>query len=142
MDMGCDGGHTYHACSSSFQPPSNGARDWSQGPPKQDAIMIIAYFKAYFNSIDPKRQRVFEARCKDQNTPGAICRVPDQISMPDPLAPKADQSPNTDTGASFFSTMKNHGTGQIVHSRASSSIMRTSWTLTIAAGGLLLAQIL
>lgn len=55
---------------------SNGNPLWSGGPPEQDAITTVEYFKGYFNSSDQKRQDDWEKRCSDPKKENATCVVP------------------------------------------------------------------
>ncbi|KAL8694710.1 MAG: hypothetical protein Q9224_003519 [Gallowayella concinna] len=45
---------------------------WTMGPPKQDALMTVAYVKAYFNTTATATE------CVDPEADGAICQVPEQ----------------------------------------------------------------
>lgn len=56
---------------------SNGDPKWSGGPPAEDAVVTLSYFKGYFNSSLDARQTHWEKRCKDPSAPDAICAVPD-----------------------------------------------------------------
>ncbi|KAL8811932.1 MAG: hypothetical protein Q9223_007416 [Gallowayella weberi] len=51
---------------------SNGNAGWTQGPPKQDALMTVAYVKAYFNTT------ATASPCVNPKADGAVCEVPDQ----------------------------------------------------------------
>ena len=56
---------------------SNGNPQWSGGPPKADAPLLIRYVKAYFNSTDPKRTQDWSERCKKAKTQEAsVCKIP------------------------------------------------------------------
>ncbi|KAF4553856.1 putative glycosyl hydrolases family 16 protein 6 [Elsinoe fawcettii] len=54
---------------------SNGDEKWSGGPPGEDAVVSVSYVKAYFNSSDESKRRVFESNC----VPGVgeVCAVQD-----------------------------------------------------------------
>lgn len=54
---------------------SNGFSEWSAGPPTQDALITVAYFRGYFNSTDPVRAQEFEARCGRGRDDGSVCNV-------------------------------------------------------------------
>lgn len=56
---------------------SNGFQGWSAGPPVQDALITVAYFRGYFNSTDPDRAKDFEARCGGGQGVGRVCDVRD-----------------------------------------------------------------
>ena len=56
---------------------SNGDPRWSGGPPEEDAITTISYFKAYFNTSSSLRQQDWEKRCKDPAADKATCAVPE-----------------------------------------------------------------
>jgi len=60
---------------------SNGNPDWSGGPPMEDAVMTVAYVKAYFNTTTSHDQPKLECREVHADT---ICVVPDQTSPPEP----------------------------------------------------------
>ena len=60
---------------------SNGNTGWSQGPPAQNAVMVVKYVKAYFNTTDDGRNEAFEEGCYLDRS-GAPCRVPDNGGMP------------------------------------------------------------
>lgn len=62
---------------------SNGNPLWSGGPPEDDAITTVEYFKGYFNSSDPKRQGDWEKRCTAAKKPNATCVVPAFTAAPD-----------------------------------------------------------
>lgn len=80
---------------------SNGDPRWSGGPPEDDAIVTIQYFKGYFNSSLDARQSGFKKRCKDPSAAKAICPVPE-----------IDQNP--DAKSFFFVEEKNMAKDQIV----------------------------
>ncbi len=80
---------------------SDGRKGWSEGPPAEDSLMTISYFKAYFNSTDTQRQRDYRTRCVDPSAPKAVCQVPDQTVAPDPALSKGYN------GTYFFSEQLN-----------------------------------
>jgi beta-glucanase (GH16 family) len=82
---------------------SNGDAAWSAGPPESDAVMTIAYIKAYFNSSDPARQAEYAARCASPNA-RSVCQIPDQRTPPDPAGPQGNQTAKT----YFFSQDPGH----------------------------------
>lgn len=55
---------------------SNGNPNWSGGPPKEKASLVIRYLKAYFNSTDPKRAQDWDGRCKNAKTETSVCKIP------------------------------------------------------------------
>lgn len=112
---------------------SNGAPGWSLGPPEQDAVMTVSYFKAYFNSSDPQRTDDFNGRCTDPNRPGAVCAVPNQVGAPNATAAGATNSTSQNgtaepalgqpTGAQtfFFSEQNNQTVNQTVYNASAPS---------------------
>lgn len=60
---------------------SNGNPEWSGGPPVEDAVMTVAYVKAYFNTTSS-----FDMPNPACGGPRAdtVCVVPDQTSPPEP----------------------------------------------------------
>ncbi|MCJ1252184.1 hypothetical protein MMC30_009424 [Trapelia coarctata] len=62
---------------------SNGNTGWSAGPPATDAAVTVEYFKGYFNSSSPERQRDWALRCTDISAPNATCAVPEMTVPPD-----------------------------------------------------------
>jgi beta-glucanase (GH16 family) len=85
---------------------SNGDPKWSGGPPEEDAIVTIQYFKGYFNSSLDARQSDFTKRCQDPSAARATCPVPEM-----------DQNP--DAKSFFFVNEKNMATDQIVSDNTS-----------------------
>jgi len=63
---------------------SNGNSDWSQGPPLVDAVLTVAYVKAYFNSSDPSRLSQYAPQCNNTLAAGKVCEVPGLTSPPTP----------------------------------------------------------
>lgn len=55
---------------------SNGNSLWSGGPPAQDAVLMVGYVKAYFNSTSSQRLQDWRSRCRDPNARKAICMIP------------------------------------------------------------------
>ena len=92
---------------------SNGNIGWSGGPPKSDAVMTISYFKAYFNSSEPGRQRDWQHRCTDINAASATCSVPDQTT-----------APPTDSSTFFFSQQANDTNNQTIFGKTTSQAPR------------------
>ncbi|KAF2104921.1 concanavalin A-like lectin/glucanase [Rhizodiscina lignyota] len=80
---------------------SNGNPNWSGGPPKEDAVMIVSYVKAYFNSTDSMRQKVYNDQCLSKyhghDRIDHVCQIPDQTVAPDPSA-------GNNTARTFFFT--------------------------------------
>lgn len=108
---------------------SNGAPGWSQGPPDEDAVLTVSYFKAYFNSSDPSRLSDYQGCCKDPSASRAICQVPDQKGPPDPKLTVGNQSnatgaANSSDGTYFFSSHSNQTKNQSVYQGADSSTTR------------------
>ncbi|KAL8850683.1 MAG: hypothetical protein Q9221_004402 [Calogaya cf. arnoldii] len=60
---------------------SHGQDGWELGPPKQDALMTVAYVKAYFNTLSPA------PKCVDPRAKDAICEVPNQLGPVSPGTP-------------------------------------------------------
>lgn len=112
---------------------SNGAPGWSLGPPEQDAVMTVSYFKAYFNSSNPQRTDDFNGRCMDPSRPGAVCVVPHQVGAPNGTATDASNSTSQSgtaeialgqsTGAKtfFFSEQNNQTVNQTVYNASAPS---------------------
>lgn len=59
---------------------SNGNPGWSMGPPEEEAVMQVVYFKAYFNSTDAERKDKYKKRCegklKSDEVTAQVCEVP------------------------------------------------------------------
>ncbi|KAJ5726594.1 uncharacterized protein N7483_007951 [Penicillium malachiteum] len=89
---------------------SNGASGWTQGPPEEDAIMTISYFKAYFNSSDSQRTSDYNNRCKEPSAPNAICVIPND--------------PGNNTSSYFFSQHTNMTSNQTVYTGETSGTGR------------------
>ncbi|KAF2225735.1 concanavalin A-like lectin/glucanase domain-containing protein [Elsinoe ampelina] len=74
---------------------SNGDEKWSGGPPERDSVVTVSYVKAYFNSSDEGRTRVFEGNC----VPGVgeMCEVkePDWEKGISPLGAGANETGRT-----------------------------------------------
>ncbi|KAL8744672.1 MAG: hypothetical protein Q9190_003094 [Brigantiaea leucoxantha] len=77
---------------------SNGDNGWTRGPPTENAVMSIAYVKAYFNSSsDAGATQRQLTDCKDPAAPNAVCEVPDMsgvldIEQPTRFFTKGDSS--------------------------------------------------
>ena len=81
---------------------SNGNTHWSFGPPAEDAVMTVAYVKAYFNTTDAVRVASLPPQCGTLDSAGhneALCQIPDQTTAPWPGGPFGNQ-----TGKTFFFT--------------------------------------
>jgi beta-glucanase (GH16 family) len=89
---------------------SNGASGWTQGPPTENAVMTVSYFKAYFNSSDSQRSSDYKNRCKDPSAANAICVIPDQT-----VAPGAAAAQNGSASTYFFSQHANMTANQTVY---------------------------
>ncbi|KAF3932874.1 Beta-glucanase [Dactylella cylindrospora] len=62
---------------------SNGNNLWSGGPPTSNALLVLTYVKAYFNSSEPQRQRDHIARCEAVGAAeDRICEIPSPIGPP------------------------------------------------------------
>lgn len=114
---------------------SNGAPGWSLGPPTEDAVMTVSYFKAYFNSSDPQRANDFDGRCMDPNRPSAVCSVPNQVGAPNSTVDGAANGANDtavimgqSTGAQtfFFSEQNNQTVNQTVYNSSDDSASEKS----------------
>ena len=82
---------------------SNGRTQWSDGPPKVDAVMTVEYVKAYFNSTNSKRQESYEKQCVDPSAKKSICQIPNRSNY------------NGSYGGSYFFTSDpNMVPGQVV----------------------------
>lgn len=82
---------------------SNGNEHWSQGPPDQDAVMTVAYVKAYFNTT-ARRTEATENECASLDWTGqndVMCQIPDQTAPPWPGGPFGN-----DTGKTSFFTRR------------------------------------
>lgn len=53
---------------------SNGNPKWSSGPPATDALLTVAYVKAYFNSSTSNN--VYSKRCPSGQSSSTICQIP------------------------------------------------------------------
>ncbi|KAL8989810.1 MAG: hypothetical protein Q9169_008275 [Polycauliona sp. 2 TL-2023] len=71
---------------------SHGQDGWEQGPPKQDALMTVAYVKAYFNTTSAAPE------CADPEAKDAICEVPDQLR---PVSPETPTTFLTDVDSTY-----------------------------------------
>ena len=83
---------------------STGNPDWSAGPPTTDAMLTVEYFKGYFNSSDPARQRDWANRCKDPLAVNATCPIPEVTEPPD----------GNVSAKTFFFSMQNETANQTV----------------------------
>ncbi|PSK43160.1 Beta-glucanase [Elsinoe australis] len=52
---------------------SNGDGNWSAGPPEEDAVLTVSYVKAYFNSSDEGKNKVFADNCVSDV--GKVCEI-------------------------------------------------------------------
>jgi beta-glucanase (GH16 family) len=89
---------------------SNGNPLWSGGPPASDALMMVSYVKAYFNSSLQSRQHDLAGRCSNPVAPSAVCSIPDQTAAPDPGGLNGNVTANTH----FFSNIQNSTNNQTV----------------------------
>ncbi|KAL8894645.1 MAG: hypothetical protein Q9192_004157 [Flavoplaca navasiana] len=69
---------------------SHGQPGWEHGPPEKDALMTVAYVKAYFNTKSPL------PKCVDPEAKDAVCEVPDQVG---PVSPETPTTFLTDVDA-------------------------------------------
>ncbi|KAK2002164.1 concanavalin A-like lectin/glucanase [Colletotrichum falcatum] len=103
---------------------SNGNPLWSGGPPQMDAIMTVAFVKAYFNSSLDARRADYERWCIDPAAPGAVCAIPD-----DPAFFFSTQVNMTNQTVSGMSGA-NHGNAWMVNPP---SWILVSWLLCLGA---------
>lgn len=103
---------------------SNGDPSWSAGPPNQDAVMTISYFKGYFNSTDTERsQNDYKKRCP-QFDPTKVCAIPNQTSAP-------DASNGTDGAKTYFFSTDPKGDmtpGQTTYKNGAASLFGAPWS--------------
>jgi hypothetical protein len=109
---------------------SNGQPLWSGGPPAEDAVMLVSYIKAYFNSTDKARITDHATRCPDPSVTDGICQIPDQNGEP-----RSGQVP-------FFyqDPSRNMTNNQTIYGSTSASAARAltvSWTLLVSILALL-----
>lgn len=75
---------------------SNGNQGWSAGPPEQDAVMVVSYVKAYFNTSSERSSLAcVGAEAK-------MCKIPDQTVPPEISGPNGNV-----TGKTFFFGSRN-----------------------------------
>ena len=67
---------------------SNGNAGWSGGPPGSDAVMVVSYVKAYFNSSE-------ESGLGECGEGERVCQVPDQREAPEPSGPEGNRTGHT-----------------------------------------------
>jgi len=96
---------------------SNGDPRWSAGPPQQDALLTVSYVKAYFNSSDPERQKVYERACNGNSSADAVCQIPDQLVAPDPNGVNGNSTAHT----YFFTNEPGQAENQIVYTTSHSA---------------------
>ncbi|KAL8711443.1 MAG: hypothetical protein Q9220_004101 [cf. Caloplaca sp. 1 TL-2023] len=91
---------------------SNGDPAWTKGPPAKDAIMTVAYVKAYFNTLET------QTSCNNADVEGAVCQVPDQKGPITPgqdttfLTPQAS-NPSSTTQATTPAPSRGAGADQV-----------------------------
>lgn len=61
---------------------NNGNADWSQGPPLENAVLTVAYVKAYFNSSDPDKIAQYAQQCQDGGSTAQTCQVANVAGPP------------------------------------------------------------
>lgn len=109
---------------------SNGDAGWSGGPPEEDAVVIVSYVKAYFNSSNPDMTKRFLSKCQKI---GESCEIPNQEVAPDVLGAKRNK-----TGKTFFFTDQNSdqdsGPGHVVPSDAGNPSISPSERLSDMIG--------
>lgn len=93
---------------------SNGDPNWSAGPPTEDAILTVEYFKGYFNSSDQARQHDWSKRCTNPSATNVTCPVPEITQAPDGNASARTfffsmQPDDTDNQTVFGSKKKSEG---------------------------------
>ena len=112
---------------------SNGAPDWSAGPPTTDAMLTVEYIKGYFNSSDASRQKDWQERCKDPSALNATCAIPEVTEAP---------NGNVSAKTFFFSMQSNSTLGQTVFGAKKKSegtaLGVSSWEAGLTTGVLLL----
>ncbi|KAM7207362.1 glycoside hydrolase, family 16 [Naviculisporaceae sp. PSN 640] len=96
---------------------SNGNAFWSGGPPAQDAVLTVAYVKAYFNSSSSQRLQDWRARCRDPNAEKAVCTIPEIDSK------------NKSAADWFFSDHDNMTNNQTVYDESMGSSLARGWGL-------------
>ncbi|CAK1362455.1 hypothetical protein CB0940_02303 [Cercospora beticola] len=78
---------------------SNGNEGWSGGPPERDAVLMVGYVKAYFNSSSGEEG--WRERCeKADEGEREVCKVEDQVVPPDPGAGNGETVFLTEQGGS------------------------------------------
>ncbi|TVY80537.1 Beta-glucanase [Lachnellula suecica] len=95
---------------------SNGNDLWSFGPPTEDALIVVDYVKAYFNSSLTERQSDWATRCRDTTLPGAFCTIPDWNTPSSPSTPTLISGNSTQPF--FFSDQNNMTVNQTVYHKS------------------------
>jgi beta-glucanase (GH16 family) len=106
---------------------SNGDPLWSAGPPQTDTVMTISYMKAYFNSSDAAREKLYRAQCPKFDL-NKVCEVPNQSTAPQ----------GADAETYFFSADGGDKTpGQVTFQRTNGAIgferLPAMWAFLLAA---------
>ncbi|TLD29301.1 hypothetical protein PspLS_03947 [Pyricularia sp. CBS 133598] len=92
---------------------SNGNTLWSGGPPPRDAVLTVAYVRAYFNSSSDARKQDWEKRCHDAAVPGAVCQIPEKVSVANPalFSTAANMTNNQTVSAGGFDASRSLAAG-------------------------------
>ncbi|PBP25295.1 glycoside hydrolase, family 16 [Diplocarpon rosae] len=111
---------------------SNGDKGWSGGPPVEEAVLSVAYVKAYFNSSNPVRQADHARRCPDPNEPGSICNIEDYSGPINLSNLTANGSLSLAIGPGFFFMQPNMTGNQTVYQSTAVGYHkeRTTWRNT------------
>lgn len=102
---------------------SNGNEYWSRGPPTEDATMVIAYVKAYFNSSDPARAKQYVSNCLNPTITDAVCLIDHQNRAPDPSVTVDNRSA---AEVFFFTDYPPLVKGQIYYEKSGVTILKLS----------------
>jgi beta-glucanase (GH16 family) len=110
---------------------SNGNPNWSGGPPKEDAVLTIQYFKAYFNSSNHERILVYNSKCPtfDEHK---VCQIPNkQISR--------GAVPSPENGNIFFSQTQTPGQAFTVGGTRQAATVSWALAFVLSVSSILLA---
>lgn len=102
---------------------SNGNEYWSKGPPTEDATMVVAYVKAYFNSSDPERAKRYASSCLNPTIKDAVCLIGHQNRAPDPGVTVDNHSA---AEVSFFTDNPSLVKGQIYYEKSGVTVLKLS----------------
>ena len=100
---------------------SNGNELWTGGPPSRDAVLLVRWVKAYFNSSSERRVEDWNRRCGDgdpassssSSSPGAVCDVP-SVTPEDrgPLSWFFTEQHNMTNNQTWYSATSDGGVGR------------------------------